>query len=141
MKELPKLIILILAGFVAGFSAYAGTNIFQRKMRTSAFLAEAEGEVLGLRQKVAALQARTGHRPADVAALVRAGLWDPQHPPVERLRGQARWSGSWDGEGGFCYVSASGQIYLNTDLKREKLLGSDIERLKTGDLLPPGTFF
>lgn len=141
MKELPKLIILLLAGFVAGFGAYAGTNIFQRKMRTSAFLAEAEGEVLGLRQKVAAYEARRGRRPKDVAELVRSGFWDPQQPPVERLRGQARWSGVWDGDGGFCYLSSTGQIYLNADLKREKLLRSDIERLKTGDLLPPGTFF
>jgi hypothetical protein len=73
--------------------------------------------------------------------MVAAGFWSPELPPVERLRGSADWVSAYDGEGGFLYLSTTGQIYLNTDLTREKLRGEDIRKLETGDLVPPGAFF
>ena len=73
--------------------------------------------------------------------MVAAGFWSPVQPPSERLRGSADWVGAYDGDGGFVYLTATGQIYLNTDLTREKLRSADIRMLETGDLVPPGTFF
>lgn len=141
MKDLPKLLITLLAGFVLGFGGFSVVQIGQRKLRTAVFLAEAEGQVMGLRAKVAAFKAAKGRYPRDTAEMVAAGFWAVQSPPVERLRGRPDWVTEFDGEGGFVYLSATGKIYLNTDLKREKFLRSDKQKLMTGDLLPPGTFF
>lgn len=141
MKRLPQYVIVFVAGLVAGFGAFAGSQIFQKKMRTAVFLAEARVEVDNLRQKVTAFRVQAKRYPVDAAELVKAGIVDPAKPPVERLRGSSRIVKAWDGEGGFLYLSATGQVYLNADMKREKLLGADIDRLKNGDLLPPGTFY
>ena len=141
MKQLPQYLIMLLAGFVLGFGGVSVVQIGQKKLRTAVFLAEAEGEVLGLRQRVAQFKAAQGRFPRDPGEMVTAGFWRVDEPPVERLRGSANWVTAYDGEGGFVYLSPSGKIYLNTDLKREKFLSTDKKKLMTGDLLPPGTFF
>lgn len=140
-KELPKLIIVLVAGFAAGFAFQSVLAIGFRKMRTAEFLAYAEAEVHGLRKKVAVFYAEKGRYPKDAAEMQAAGFWTPAQPPTERLRGSGAWVTRFDGEGGFVYLSPTGQIYLNTDLKREKLRHADQVKLQTGDLLPPGTFF
>jgi hypothetical protein len=141
MKELPKVLILVLAGFACGFAAQSVLAVGFRKMRTAEFLAYAQAEVHGLRKKVEAFKTQKGRFPKDAAEMAAAGFWSPAEPPVERLRGSGAWVTAYDGEGGFVYLSATGQIYLNTDLKREKLRHADQELLMHGDLLPPGTFF
>jgi hypothetical protein len=141
LKSLPKLVILLLAGFMAGFAAQIVLAITFRKARTAVFLSEAEGEIMGLRAKVADFKRLHGRYPSGPDEMLRAGFWPAAQPPVERLRGSADWSDRYDGEGGFLYLSATGQIYLNTDLTREKLRWDDIHKLEHGDLVPPGTFF
>lgn len=141
MKELSKILIAFLIGCVLGFAGQAAARIGFRKIQTGNFLAEARSQVMGLRAKVAAFHAEKGRFPKDPAEMLAAGFWRVEAPPVERLRGSGRWSTRYDGEGGFVYLSATGQIYLNTNLTREKLLRSDIQALKQGDLLPPGAFF
>jgi hypothetical protein len=141
MKELSKILILLVAGFSAGFAFEGSLAITFRKARTAVFLAEANGEVQGLRIKVADFRHRKGRFPRDVPEMVAVGFWSPVQPPTERLRGSADWVNAYDGEGGFVYLTASGRIYLNTDLTREKLRSADIRMLETGDLVPPGTFF
>jgi hypothetical protein len=141
MKELPKVFILLLAGFACGFAAQSVLAIGFRKMRTAEFLAHAEAEVHGLRAKIDAFKAQKGRYPKDAGEMAAAGFWSPERPPVERLRGSGQWVSAFDGEGGFVYLSVTGQVYLNTDLKREKLRNADMDKLLHGDLLPPGTFF
>jgi len=141
MKNLPKLLISLLAGFVLGFGGFSVVQIGQRKLRTAVFLAEAEGQVRGLRAKLATYYADQGRYPKDAAEMVAQGFWTVKDPPYEHLRGSAAWVTAFDGQGGFVYLSASGKIYLNTDLKREKFLRSDKLKLINGNLLPPGTFF
>jgi hypothetical protein len=141
MKQAPKFFILLAAGFALGFAAQSVLAVSFRKLRTAEFLAEAQSRVLGLRAKVAAFKAQKGRYPKDAAEMQAAGFWSPAQPPVERLRGGAAWVGEFDGQGGFVYLSATGMIYLNADLKREKLLKADKHKLQTGDLLPPGAFF
>ena len=141
MKELPKLVILLLAGFMAGFAFQSVLAITFRKARTAVFLAEAEAQIRGLREKVAAFRAAHGRPPRDVSEMVAQGFWDPSQPPAERLRGSANWVTAFDGEGGFLYLSATGQIFLNDDLKREKLRAEDMRKLESGQLVPPGTFY
>lgn len=141
MKELPKILILLVAGFAVGFGFQSVLAITFRKARTAVFLAEADGQVRGLRLKVSEFRLRHGRVPRDVPEMVASGFWSPAEPPTERLRGCADWVTAYDGEGGFVYLTATGQIYLNTDLTREKLRTADIRKLETGDLVPPGTFF
>lgn len=141
MKELPKLVIMLLAGLVLGFGTQSVMAVGFRKMRTAEFLAAAEAQVLGLRAKTAAFKAEKGRYPKDAAEMAAAGFWRPAQPPVERLRGSGAWVTVFDGQGGFVYLSATGMIHLNTDLKREKLRKADKLKLQTGDLLPPGAFF
>jgi hypothetical protein len=112
-----------------------------RKARTAVFLAEAEAEIRGLRDKVSGFRRVHGRPPRDVAEMVAAGFWDPEHPPAERLRGSADWVTAFDGDGGFLYLTDTGQIFLNDDLKREKLRAADIRKLESGELVPPGTFY
>ncbi|HTB22409.1 MAG TPA: hypothetical protein VK914_06860 [bacterium] len=141
MKELSKIIIVFVAAFSAGFAFQGVLATTFRKARTAVFLAEADGQVQGLRLKVADFKRREGRFPKDIPEMVAQGFWSPAQPPCERLRGCADWVTAYDGEGGFLYLSATGQIYLNTDLTREKLRSADIHKLETGDLVPPGTFF
>lgn len=141
MKELPKFVIVALAAFVAGFAVQSVLAVGFRKMRTAQLLAQAETQLQALRASVRAFYAEKGRYPKDAAEMQAAGFWSPAQPPVERLRGSGAWVDRFDGQGGFVYLSATGQIHLNTDLKREKLRKADKERLQKGDLLPPGAFF
>jgi|GEM_PF-2746781 len=141
MKELPKRVILFVAAFALGFGFQSVLAITFRKARTAVFLAEANGQVQGLRRKIAEFRRRRGRPPRDVAEMVAQGFWSPSRPPTERLRGSSDWVNTYDGQGGFLYLTSSGQIYLNTDLSREKLRDADKRELESGDLVPPGTFF
>jgi hypothetical protein len=138
---IPKLIITFVAGLCLGFGTQSVMSIGFRKMRTAMFLAEAQAQVQGLTAKVQAFKAARGRYPRDAAEMAAAGFWRADEPPVERLKGSGHWATAFDGEGGFLYLSATGQVYLNADLKREKLRSADIELLKSGTLVPPGTFF
>jgi hypothetical protein len=140
-KILPKLIITLLAGVALGFGAQSVMSIGFKKMRTASLLAEARGQVIGLNAKVQAFKAAKGRYPKDAAEMAAAGFWRADELPVERLKGSGHWATDFDGEGGFLYLSATGQVFLNTDLKREKLRRADIELLKSGTLVPLGTFF
>lgn len=141
MPRLQQSLILVLAGFALGFMAFSVLQVQQRKLRTAVFLAEAEGQLKHLRGRLEAFKAAQGRWPRDPAEMQAAGFWTPQRPPLERLRGRADWVSRYDGQGGFLYLSASGEVYLNTDLSREKLLRSDAAKLKSGTLVPPGSFF
>lgn len=141
MQRLQQTLILVLAGFGLGFTAFSVAQVHQRKLRTAVFLAEAEGQLKHLRGRLQAFKAERGRWPLSPSEMLAAGFWTPERPPVERLRGKADWVSRFDGQGGFLYLSASGQVFLNTDLTREKLLGSDIAKLKSGELVPPGSFF
>ena len=140
-KTLPKLIITLIAGIALGFGTQSVMSIGFKKMRTSSLLAEAQAQVVGLSAKVQAFKATHGRYPQDAAEMAAAGFWRPDEPPVERLKGSGHWATAFDGEGGFLYLSATGQVFLNADLKREKLRSVDIDLLKSGTLVPPGTFF
>jgi hypothetical protein len=137
MKQLPKVIILLLAGFVAGFGMQSVLAITFRKFRNAEFVAEADGLIGVLRSKVKAYQAKNGRYPRDVEEMQAAGFWTVAQPPFEHLRGGSQWVTQYDGEGGFVYLSATGEIFLNTELSREKLRWADRDRVRT--LLPPGT--
>lgn len=141
MKDLPKLIITLIAGIAFGFGLQSITSIGFSKMRTAEFLAYAQAEVQGMRKKTEAFHAEKGRYPKDVAEMAAAGFWRPSQPPTERLRGSGAWVTQYDGEGGFLYLSATGKIYLNVDLKNDKLRSADRAMLLAGDLLPPGTFY
>jgi hypothetical protein len=137
MKQLPKVIILLLAGFIAGFGMQSILAITFRKARNAEFTAEAAGLIGVLRGKVAAFQAQKGRYPRDAAEMQAAGFWSVAEPPFEHFLGASRWVSAYDGEGGFLYLSATGQIFLNTELSREKLRWADRDRVRA--LLPPGT--
>lgn len=141
MKDLPKLIITLIAGIALGFALQSITSIGFSKMRTSEFLAYAQAEVHGLRKKVEVFRAEKDRYPKDVTEMAAAGFWQPSLPPTERLRGSGAWVTQYDGEGGFVYLSGTGKIYLNVDLKNDKLRSVDRAMLLSGDLVPPGTFY
>lgn len=130
MKDLPKVVILLLAGFMAGFGFQSVLTIGFRKARNAEFVAEAASRVGALRAKIQGFKAQKGRYPKDAAEMLAAGFWTADQPPRERLRGGSQWVSAFDGEGGFLYLSATGQLYLNTDLAREKLRSVDREKLK-----------
>ena len=130
MKELPKVFILLLAGFMAGFGFQSVLAIGFRKARNAEFVAEAASRLGALRAKIQGFKDQKGRYPRDAAEMQAAGFWSPEQPPRERLRGGCQWVSSFDGEGGFLYLSPTGQLFLNTDLSREKLRSADREKLK-----------
>jgi len=130
MKQLPKVFILLLAGFMAGFGFQSVLAIGFRKARNAEFVAEAASRIGSLRGKIQAFKVEKGRYPKDAAEMQSAGFWSPDLPPRERLRGGCQWVSQFDGEGGFLYLSATGQLYLNTDLAREKLRSADREKLR-----------
>jgi hypothetical protein len=140
-KIIPKLLITLVAGVALGFGTQSVMSIGFKKMRTSLLLAEAQAQVVGLNAKVQAFHAARGRYPKDAAEMEAAGFWRADEPPVERLKGSGHWATAFDGDGGFLYLSATGQVFLNADLKREKLRASDIQLLQSGTLVPPGTFY
>lgn len=139
-NEGPKLVISLVAGVVLGFGTQSVLGISFRKLRSAEFLAEAVDQIQALDAKAASYKAAHGSFPADPAAMEAAGFWTPSRPPVERMRGSAQWVSTFDGEGGFVYVSATGTVYLNVDLKNDKLRGVDAERVRRGGVVPPGEF-
>jgi hypothetical protein len=139
MKDLPKFIILLLVGFGLGFGFQSVLGISFRKFRNAEFVAEAQALVTGLREKTKAYHAKTGRWPQGPEEMVRLGFWSVSQPPQERLRGGAGWSSEFTGEGGFLYLSATGQVYLNADLKREKMFKADWNRVM--DLVPAGKLY
>ncbi len=139
MKQLPKVVILLLAGFMGGFGAQSVLAIWMRKARNAEFVAEAASRLQALRAKVKGYHAQTGRYPADAAAMLQAGFWTAADPPRERLRGGSQWVAEFNGDGGFLYLSATGEIFLNDDLSREKLRWSDRDRVR--ELVPPGTLY
>ena len=139
MKQLPKVIILLLVGFMAGFGMKGVLDITFKKFRNAEFVAEAGGLLGVLRGKVLAYHTQKGHFPQDAASMQAAGFWTIADPPKERLRGGSQWVAQFDGEGGFLYLSNTGQIFLNTDLSREKLFKADRERVRA--LVPQGALY
>ena len=131
MKELPKVFILLLAGFIAGFGSQSVLAIGFRKARNAEFVAEAASRLGALRAKIQGFKAQKGRFPKDAAEMQAAGFWTPALPPRERLRGGSQWVSAFDGEGGFLYLSSTGELYLNTDLSREKLRRADRETLRS----------
>ncbi len=141
MKELQKAVLAALVGGMLGFGIQSVLSIGFRYTRNAEFLAEALGSLQEARTAIRLYHAQKGRWPADSNQLVQAGLLDANNPPIERLRGSARWVGRFDGQGGFLYLSATGQIYLNTDLRREKFTPADWKRLKEADMLLAGTLY
>ena len=138
MQNLSKLIICLVAGFALGFGAEGIVNIGFQKMRTAALLGEAVAQLRHLDDEVKAFQAVHGRYPKDADEMAKAGLWKAGDPPVERLRGGAQWVSRFDGEGGFLYDSATGQVLLNVDLRNEKLRFSDAALVRKGGIVPAG---
>jgi hypothetical protein len=140
MQQLSKLIICLLAGFALGFGAEGIVNIGFQKMRTAEILGEAVAQLRHLDDETLAFQAVHGRFPRDAAEMAAAGLWKASDPPVERLRGGAQWVAAFDGEGGFVYASATGKVYLNVDLRNEKLRAADAAEVRAGGIVPDGTY-
>jgi hypothetical protein len=138
--SLVQAVILILAAFAAGFAGKSVLDITFKKFRNAEFVAEAEGLLGVLRQKTSAFRTQKGRFPRDPAEMQAVGFWTVNEPPRERLgAGGSRWVASFDGEGGFVYLSSTGQIYLNSDLSREKFFRAD--RQKVAALVPPGALY
>ena len=137
---IPKLIITLVAGVCLGFGTQSIVSIGFKKMRTAELLGEAVGEIKHLNDGVQAFHARQGRYPKDAAEMLAAGLWTADAPPVERLRGGARWALQYDGGGGFYYESATGKVFLNVDLKNEKLRAEEVAQLRRGGIVPAGAF-
>ena len=138
--QLSKLIISLVAGLCLGFGIQSVASIGFQKMRTAELLGEAVGEIRHLDDGIKAFHARRGRYPRDPAEMLAAGLWTVDQPPVERLRGGARWVRGFDGRGGFMYDSATGQVFLNVDLKNDKLRSQDADEIRQGGIVPPGQY-
>jgi hypothetical protein len=133
--------ILLVAGFCLGWGAEAGMGIAMRKSANSRFLDDSQVTLGSLRAVIAKFSATEKRFPKGVGELIAKGYLDPTDPPVESMHRGARWVGAWDGQGGFLYLSATGEIYLNADVSREKFLSSDWPRVLRGDLFPKGEIF
>lgn len=133
--------ILLIAGFCLGWGAQSGAGIAMRKSSNSRFISESEISLKVARSAVEAFRAREKRFPKSAAELFAKGDLDPLDPPAESWHRGARWSPAWDGEGGFVYLSATGQVYLNADVSREKFFSKDWKRVLDGGLFPPGKIF
>jgi hypothetical protein len=130
--------ILILAGFCVGWGAQSVMGIGIRKAANSRFLSESGATLTLARQAVAAFRAREGRFPKGPGELFAKGDLNPADPPVESMHKGARWAPEWDGEGGFVYLSGTGELYLNADVSREKFFRSDWKRVFEGGMFPKG---
>ncbi len=139
MKDLAKFLIIGLAGFGLGWAAQSGFGIALRKARNRAFLDESESRLKALRLMVRDHHARKGRFPGGPGDLYASGALSPLDPPVEGMRRGAKWVGAFDGEGGFVYLSPTGELYLNADVSREKFFRSDWKRVLEGGLFPKGS--
>jgi hypothetical protein len=133
--------ILLVAGFCLGWGAQSLMGIAMRKSANSRFLSESELTLKAARGKVASFKAREKRFPAGVGELVAKGYLDAADMPIESMHREARWVGEWDGDGGFVYLSSTGELYLNADVSREKFFRSDWKRVLDGDLFPKGKIF
>lgn len=133
--------ILLIAGFCLGWGAQSGAGIAMRKSTNSRLISESEIALKVARAGVASFKAREKRFPRGVAELFSHADLDPADPPAESWHRGARWASTWDGEGGFLYLSATGQVYLNADVSREKFFRADWKRVLDGDLFPKGKIF
>jgi hypothetical protein len=133
--------IMFLAGFCVGWGAQSLMGIAMRKSANSRFLSESELTLEGLRAGIARFKASEKRFPKNVQELVAKGEINPSDPPVESMQRGARWVSVWDGEGGFVYLSGTGEVYLNADVSREKFFHADWKRVLEGDLFPKGKIF
>jgi hypothetical protein len=138
MKDFQRYLIVGVAAFCLGFVVQSVMGVTLRKAANSRFISESELELKGLRASLSAFHAKEKRFPAGVAELYSKGYLDPAQPPVESMRRSARWLSQWDGEGGFVYLSVTGQVYLNADVSREKFFRHDWKRVKDGGMFPPG---
>jgi hypothetical protein len=138
MKDFQRYLIVAVAAFCLGFVVQSVMGVTLRKAANSRFISESELELKELRAALSGFHAKEKRFPAGVAELYAKGYLDPAQPPVESMRRKARWVSRWDGEGGFVYLSATGQVYLNADVSREKFFRIDWKRVKDGAMFPPG---
>jgi len=133
--------ILLIAGFCLGWGAESGAGIMMRKATNSRFISESQIALEVARAGLRAFRAHEGRLPKDARELFIKGYLNPTDPPAESWHRGARWVGAWDGEGGFVYLSATGQVFLNADVSREKFFHSDWKRVLDGDLFPKGAIY
>ena len=138
MIRWSSIFIVFVAGFAAGFAGKSVADIGMKKSVNRGLLSEAEAWVQAGRRAVAQFRQKEGRLPVAAVELFKTGLLKADDAPYERLRGGARWVGQWDGQGGFLYVSATGQVYLNADISRQKFSRDDWRKIIDGALLPPG---
>lgn len=130
--------ILVLGGFCLGWGAQSVMGIGIRKAANSRFLSESEMTLKAARAAIGRFRARDKRYPKGPGELFAKGDLDPANPPVEFMHKSPRWAAEWDGEGGFVYSSATGEVYLNADVSREKFFRSDWKRVFEGGLFPKG---
>jgi hypothetical protein len=136
-----RLFICLAGGFCLAWFALAGARVTLVKSANQRLLLKDRGLVVHVRNLVARSRRETGHLPAGPGDLVRSGLLDPADMPVEAFSASARWVPRYDGGGGFVYDPATGDFYLNADVKRMKFFGADWDIILKGDLFPHGAVF
>ncbi len=138
MIRWSTLFVVFVAGLATGFAAKSVADIGFKKSVNKGLLSEAEAWVQACRRAVTQYRLVQGRQPQTAADLFKVGLLKPDDAPFERLRGGSRWVSQWDGQGGFLYLSATGQVFLNADISRQKFTRHDWRRIIDGHLLPPG---
>ena len=141
MKEFQRYLIVAVAAFSLGFVAQSVLGIVQRKAANSRFVGETELTLKGLRAEVLRFHQKEKRFPAGISELYSKGYLDPAKPPFESMRRGSQWVSLWDGEGGFVYLSATGSLYVNADVSREKFFRNDWKRVKDGGIFPPGKIY
>jgi len=133
--------IMALGGFCLGWGAQSVMGIAMRKSANSRFLSESELTLKSTRAAIARFQAREKRFPKGPAELLLKGDLQASSMPVESMRKGAQWVPAWDGQGGFVYLSASGQVFINADVSREKFFRSDWKRVLEGGMFPKGKIY
>lgn len=133
--------IMALAGFCLGWGLHSVVGIGMRKSANSRFLSESEITLKSTRAAVARFRDREKRFPGGLGELLAKGDLDAANVPIEAMRKGARWVSAWDGDGGFVYLSGTGELFLNADISREKLLRADWKRVLEGDMFPKGKIF
>lgn len=141
MKDFQKYLIVAVAAFCLGFMVQSIMRVTLRKAANSRFVSESDLTLQALRATLSRFHNKENRFPVGVAELYAKGYLDPAQPPVESMRRGATWLPAWDGEGGFVYLSATGQVYLNADVSREKFFSNDWKRVKDGTMFPPGKIY
>jgi hypothetical protein len=141
MKEFQNYSIVAVVAFGLGFSSWTGLGVFQRKTANSRFLLESHHTLEGIRGSLKRFRQEKGRFPRNVSELYDGAYLDPAQPPIESMRRGGQWVSAWDGEGGFLYLSGTGQVYLNADVSREKFFGNDWKEVLEGGMFPPGKIY